>query len=142
MSSGPVERSVRLWANAVRKFADGRNGSGPFAVENPIRRPEKHPAGGLSVITVGPQLRDAIAPLRHPTGTSAPPECFSVLRPRGLLQGFLRERPRAVFGDTERISTCRPPHPGRTPGRTSPPAKIFSAVSASSAASSVRHAVD
>ena len=71
-------------------------GSGPFAVENPIRRPEKRPCGGVSAISTGPQLRDAIAPLRHPVRISAPPGRFSVCRPHGLLQGFLRERPRAI----------------------------------------------
>src|SRR5438093_10592535 len=69
---------------------------GAFAVENPIRRPEKPPSGDVSVMTVGPQLRDATAPLRHPTGISAPPGRFSVSRSPGLLQGFLRESPRAV----------------------------------------------
>ena len=85
--------------------------SRPFAVENPIRRPEKRPAGGLSVITVGPQLRDATAPLRHPTGISAPPGCFSVCRLHGLLQGFLRERARAVLMAGREFPRGRPPHP-------------------------------
>ena len=44
----------------------------------------------------GPQLRDAIAPLRHPTRISAPPGRFSVCRSPGLLQGFRREWSRAM----------------------------------------------
>ena len=63
-------------------------GAGPFAAENPIRRPEKHPAGGLSVITVGrySAMRSirSVAPRRF----LAPPGCFSVYRLRGLLLGF------------------------------------------------------
>jgi hypothetical protein len=40
-------------------------GSGPFAVENPIRRPEKRPAGGWSVISTGPS--SAMRPHRFVT---------------------------------------------------------------------------
>ena len=39
---------MRISPNASRTFVHPA-GSGPFAVENPVRRPEKHPAGGLSV---------------------------------------------------------------------------------------------
>ena len=46
-------------------------------------------------MSTGPQLRDATAPLRHPVRISAPPGRFSVCRPLGLLQGFLRERSQA-----------------------------------------------
>ena len=91
----------------IRPSAEG---SGPFAIENPIRGPEKWPCGGWSVITVGPQLRDATAPLRHPTGISAPPGHFSVCRSHGPLQGFLRERARAVSrARREFPRACRPP---------------------------------
>src|SRR5262245_19800601 len=78
------------------KFVDYRKRSRPFAVENPIRSPEKRPSGGLSVITVGrySALRSSrfVAPRRF----LAPPGRFSVCRSPGLLQGFLRERARAI----------------------------------------------
>ena len=84
---------------------------GTIRAENPIRRPEKQPSGGLSVTSVGPQLRDAITPLRHPTRISAPPGGFSVCRAHGLLQGFLRERARAVSVAGREFPCGRPPHP-------------------------------
>jgi len=54
------------------------SGSGLLAVENPIRRPEKPPSGGLSVITVGRYSAMRLTRFVAPRGLLAPLGCFSI----------------------------------------------------------------
>ena len=67
-----------------------------FRSEIPLRAPEKHPSGGLSVAGQGPTALAAIPSRRHPSRISAPPGCFFVSRLRGALRGISpRNRPAA-----------------------------------------------
>ena len=65
-----------------------------ISLGKPLRRPEKRPYGGWSG-----------APLRHPTGISAPSERFSVYRSSGLLRRFSSQNsPICCFSAKPRIS--------------------------------------
>ena len=82
-------------ANAIPKFVVSAR-LGTIRSENPIRMPEKRSSAACRSLAWGPSSAMRSKRFVTPRGSLAPPDRFSVSRLHGLLQGFLRERSRAV----------------------------------------------